>query len=185
MAVAKSKSKKEKVPDIEETPATEAETVEEEPVAEETPAVPKRSVGPKEQPPFEWKVIGESFGAIVTLFKSIEREDADAQLDRLQRDGYYTNLRIVEAKEVIKQPASAKDAIIPPKSIKAPPPAPPKPKRAARKDAAARPARPIIRAVAGEAKKKAKPVARKPSRKVAPKKPARKTVRKSTPRKKK
>lgn len=178
---AKMKSKKGKETEVEDPKsAAKGEVAEVAPAADAAPTPPKRSVGPKEQPPFEWKVIGESYGAIVTLFKSIEREDADAQLDRLERDGYYTNLRIVEAKEVIKQPASAKHSIIPPKSHKASPVAPARTKRAAKKAAPA-----AARAVA-KPRAKAKTAAKKTTRKpAAAKKPTKKKTRRPTPKKKK
>ena len=67
-----------------------------------------RSSTAKEVIPFEWKLIGESEGFALTLFKSIEREDVDAQFERVQRDGYYLNLRILGADDKVKQPTSTK-----------------------------------------------------------------------------
>ena len=56
-----------------------------------TPVVPAhgRTMGVKEIIPFSWKVIGRSGDAILTLFKSIERKDSEAQHERLIAEGYY------------------------------------------------------------------------------------------------
>lgn len=148
----------------------------------------KRSAGPKEPVPFEWKIVGESDGAIITLFKSVEREDADAQLERLQRDGYYQKIRILGAREVIKQPPSAKDAFTPTKSVKAPPPPPPKPKRSAKKAEAQKQRTALTKPAAAKVEKvrpKPKAAAKKPTPKPAPKTPPKKAARKAPPRKKK
>lgn len=70
------------------------------------PAPPARKpASAKEVIPFEWKLIGESYGVALTLFKAIERADVEAQLGRVDREGYYRNLRILEANEKVKQPA--------------------------------------------------------------------------------
>ena len=71
------------------------------------PATPKRGPGAKEIIPFGWKLLGEANGVILSLFKAIEREDVESQLKRALGEGYYTNLRIVDNNEVIKQPSSA------------------------------------------------------------------------------
>lgn len=68
----------------------------------------RKGSGAKELPAFKWKIIGESGSVILTLFKSIEREEAETQLDRLSREGYYQDLRIVDIDHPIKQSASAK-----------------------------------------------------------------------------
>ena len=98
-----------------------AEEVEDVPVADDTlevlavavdlpvegdagPIAAKRSIGPKEPIPFKWKIVGMADRYILTLFKSVEREDADAQLDRLTKEGYYTDLRITDINEKIEQP---------------------------------------------------------------------------------
>lgn len=70
----------------------------------------KKPVGVKEVIPFAWKLIGQANGLYLTLFKSIEREDSDAQLERVQRDGYYTNLRVMPVNEKVEQPKPAKGA---------------------------------------------------------------------------
>ncbi len=72
-------------------------------------AVPaRRPLGTKEVIPFAWKVIGASGEMVLTLFKSIEREDSEAHLARLTRDGAYANLRLVEADFKIVQPKSVR-----------------------------------------------------------------------------
>ena len=73
--------------------------------------VARKGPGTKEVTPFSWRLIGESDGFILTLFKSVDRDEAEAQLKRAHADGYYTNLRIVDINENIRQPASAKAAV--------------------------------------------------------------------------
>ncbi|MBI1826960.1 MAG: hypothetical protein HY287_08370 [Planctomycetes bacterium] len=68
------------------------------------PAAAKRSIGPKEPIPFKWKIVGTADRYVLTLFKSVEREDADAQLERLSKEGYYTGLRVTDIHEKIEQP---------------------------------------------------------------------------------
>ena len=65
-------------------------------------------MGAKEIIPFEWKLLARSGGLVLTLFKAIEREDVEAQLERVRREAYYTNLRIVGADEEVKQAKNAK-----------------------------------------------------------------------------
>ncbi len=73
----------------------------------------KKPLGVKEVIPFEWKLLGESCdGYFLTLFKAIEREDVEAQQERVLRDGYYTNLRILPADELVKQPKLEKERAI-------------------------------------------------------------------------
>lgn len=67
----------------------------------------RRPPGAKEVIPFEWKLIGEANGLALTLFKAIEREDVEAQQERVSREGYYRNLRILGNTEKVKQPVSA------------------------------------------------------------------------------
>lgn len=94
------------------------------------PAVPAatpahRKVAPGKEPiPFRWKLVGEAPGAILTLFKSVEREEIDAQLERVKKEGYYANLQIFDINHKIIQPKPPK----PPKAPKAPPHAPAKAK---------------------------------------------------------
>lgn len=81
---------------------------------EGTAVATKRPLGVKEVIPLKWKVVGESSGLVLTLFKSVEREDSDAQLERLTKDGFYTNLRILDVAEKITQtikpePAKARE----------------------------------------------------------------------------
>ena len=73
-----------------------------------TPPEDKGPLGAKEVLPVEWKLLARSSGLVLTLFKAIEREDVEAQLERVRREGYYTNLRIVGADEKVKQAKNAK-----------------------------------------------------------------------------
>lgn len=73
-------------------------------------AVARKGPGTKDVIPFSWRLIGESDGFILTLFKSADRDEAEAQLKRARADGYYVNLRVVDINEKIRQPASAKAA---------------------------------------------------------------------------
>lgn len=68
----------------------------------------RRPLGTKEVIPFAWKVIGVSGEMVLTLFKSIEKEDSEAHLARLGKDGGYRNLRLVEADYKISQPKSVR-----------------------------------------------------------------------------
>ena len=74
------------------------------------PVPGKRALGVKEPIIFKWKLIGTSQNMALTLFKSVEREEAEAQLDRLQKDGYYTELKILEAEAKVEQPLPLKGA---------------------------------------------------------------------------
>jgi len=83
----------------------------------ELPAVPvpvvgpvagKRALGVKEPIIFKWKLIGTSHNTTLTLFKAVEREDVDAQFERTQREGYYTDLKILEADAKVDQPPQPK-----------------------------------------------------------------------------
>lgn len=117
MAAAKKKKGKEK-------PAETENTILEEPIGEEVvadldvPAVPdavpvgngvavKKPLGVKEVIPFKWKLVGKSQQMTLTLFKAVEREDVEAQLERIRKEGYYTDLRILEADAKIDQPKPA------------------------------------------------------------------------------
>lgn len=64
----------------------------------------KSPLGAKEVPPFEWKLLGTVNYATLTLFKSVDRADSEAQLERVQRDGYYKDLRIVGVNDKVVQP---------------------------------------------------------------------------------
>jgi type IV secretory pathway VirB10-like protein len=101
--------------------------------APQRPAPGRRSLGAKEIVPFAWKVVGNSRGTVVTLFKSIDREEAEGQLERLVRDGYYRDLRL----EVIEEPPPPAP---PPPAPEPPPPPPPPPTRKSRKPASEAPA---------------------------------------------
>lgn len=78
-------------------------------VAEVEPGVPaKRAIGPKEPPPFKWKLIGHARHMALTLFKAAEREDVEAQLERTRKEGYYTNLQILDINTKVEQPPQPK-----------------------------------------------------------------------------
>lgn len=76
----------------------------------------RKMPGAKEVIPFEWKLLGDAHGLTFTLFKSVEREEVDAQMKRLEGDVYYTKLRIVSAESKVKQNATAVKAAVPPHS---------------------------------------------------------------------
>jgi len=69
----------------------------------------KRPLGTKEVIPFEWKLIGISQNIALTLFKAVDRADVEAQYERVKREGYYTDLLIVDINEKVKQPKPVKD----------------------------------------------------------------------------
>ncbi len=77
--------------------------------AQTQPAVPirRKAPGAKEVPAFEWKLVGEANKLALTLFKAVEREDVEAQRARVDREGYYKNLRIMGIDEKIIQPSRA------------------------------------------------------------------------------
>lgn len=119
MATSKAKKKEVEAPleELEVEPEVEAEVAEEviAPVVGVPASAPggpvpgRKSLGVKEPIVFKWKVVGRSGHMNVTLFKSVEREEADAQLERLTRDGYYTNLLIMEAAAKVEQPPQPKE----------------------------------------------------------------------------
>lgn len=84
-----------------------------EPDVPDKPVAPvKRTPGVKEVIPFKWKLVGAANGLVLTLFKSVEREDADAQLVRIAGEGYYKDLRILDADAPVAQ-SSAPSSRIP------------------------------------------------------------------------
>ena len=144
--MAASKTKKNEAADpAEEHESEHPEAVEEVPPLPAVPAagipasapggpVPgRKSLGVKEPIVFKWKIIGRSAGMNVTLFKAVEREEVEAQLERLTRDGYYTHLQILEASAKVEQPPQpARKTAKPPE-----PPAKPKEKATSPSKAAA------------------------------------------------
>lgn len=118
--MSKTKKKEQSAPDeLEIEPEIEVEAVEEAVLAPVVgvpasapggPVPGRKSLGVKEPIIFKWKVVGRSGHMNVTLFKSVEREEAEAQLERLTRDGYYTNLQIMEAAAKVEQPPQPKEA---------------------------------------------------------------------------
>lgn len=74
------------------------------------PGVARKAMGTKEIIPFAWKLIGRSGDLMVTLFKAVERDDVQAQFDRLTAEGYYRDLQIVDVNFKIDQPKQIKAA---------------------------------------------------------------------------
>lgn len=72
---------------------------------------PRRQLGVKEPIIFKWKLLGSAGDLMLTLFKSTEREDVDAQFERVQREGYYKDLKIVEADAKVPQSKKVKDTL--------------------------------------------------------------------------
>ncbi len=73
------------------------------------PVPGRKSLGVKEPIVFMWKIVGRSGHMNITLFKSVEREEVETQIERLTRDGYYTNLQILEATAKVEQPPQPKE----------------------------------------------------------------------------
>ena len=73
---------------------------------------PRRGApGAKEVPAFKWKLMGRSGDMFLTLFKAVEREEVEAQLERLGKDSYYRDLRILDADTVVPQSPSVRAKI--------------------------------------------------------------------------
>lgn len=73
---------------------------------------PRRGApGAKEVPAFKWKLMGRSGDMFLTLFKAVEREEVEAQLERLGKDSYYRDLRILDADTVVPQSAQVRAKI--------------------------------------------------------------------------
>ncbi len=62
---------------------------------------PRRTPGVKEVIPLAWKLVGTSAGTPVTLLKSIDRKDAEAQMARLELEGYYRHLAIYPVEDEV------------------------------------------------------------------------------------
>ncbi|MCB9850026.1 MAG: hypothetical protein H6817_04905 [Phycisphaerales bacterium] len=78
------------------------------PGAAPSPA-PRRAPGQKEVIPFEWKVCGYSpDGHTLTLFKSVEKADSEAQLTRLTNEGYYEGLKLYAVDDPVPESPKAK-----------------------------------------------------------------------------
>jgi len=144
-------------------------------------AAGRKAPGTKEPIPFRWKLVGESGGVVLTLFKATQREDVDGQCDRVRSEGYYTNLRVVDINEKLVQPPAEKPAKAVQKAAKAQGAAKPakaqaaaKPQKAegdgrtarASKSRAVPKARPAVAKARSAARKTATP----PAKKRAPKK---------------
>jgi len=72
---------------------------------------PRRQLGVKEPIIFKWKLLGSAGDVVLTLFKSTERDDVDAQFERVQREGYYKNLEVVEADAKVAQTKKVKETL--------------------------------------------------------------------------
>ena len=149
------------------------------PVAAPNAPVPgRRQLGVKEPIIFKWKLIGDAHDAVLTLYKSVEREDTEAQFNRLQGDVLYKNLRILDIDAKIVQPKAAKAFIKNAVAVA-------RKKTALREAAKAKKAVPAKPAVAKKKTKAVvkikakKKVAKKAKKKAAKKSPEKKTVRKA------
>lgn len=73
---------------------------------------PRRGApGAKEIPPFKWKLMGRSGDMYLTLFKAVEREEVEAQFERMSKDTYYRDLKILDADTVVPQSAQVRAKI--------------------------------------------------------------------------
>ena len=80
----------------------------------------KKPLGAKEVIPFAWKLVGTSHNTVLTLFKTVDRAEAEGQLARLQNDDYYTDLRVLEVDTKVVQPKGAKAAKAAPRAAEQP-----------------------------------------------------------------
>ena len=95
MTKAKSKSGKDESPNNEpaedksaDSTATESGDSPKEGAGSSTAtAVAKKPLGAKEIIPFAWKLVGTSQDTVLTLFKTVDRAEAEGQLARLQNAG--------------------------------------------------------------------------------------------------
>ncbi len=55
--------------------------------------------------------MGRSGDMFLTLFKAVEREEVEAQLERLGKESYYRDLRILDADTVVPQSPSVRAKI--------------------------------------------------------------------------
>lgn len=74
----------------------------------ETSQPARKPLGAKEVIPFAWKLVGTAHHATVTLFKSVEKADVEAQYERVRKEGYYTDLRILDIDTKVVQPKPAR-----------------------------------------------------------------------------
>ncbi len=102
---AKNDETTEEIPELPDTPE-----VPEEPVVVVAEVPGRRPLGTKEPIVFKWKLLGEANGYVLTLSKTVEREDIDAHFERLTKEGYYKNLRVTDNNEKVVQPPQPKPA---------------------------------------------------------------------------
>jgi len=67
-------------------------------------AAARKAGAAKEGPQFAWKVVGYSQGIPLTLLRAVDRDDADAHLQRYREEGYYSNLGVFPIDERIPLP---------------------------------------------------------------------------------
>ena len=67
------------------------------------PAPRRGAPGAKEIPAFKWKLMGRSGDMFLTLFKAVQREEVEAQLERMSKETYYRDLQILDADTVVPQ----------------------------------------------------------------------------------
>jgi len=72
---------------------------------------PRKGMSTKEVPAFAWKLVGYVDGLTVTLLKSVDRSEVEAQYERLRDEDYYRGVTIypIDA-EVPPDPLAAKFA---------------------------------------------------------------------------
>ncbi len=63
----------------------------------------------KEPPAFAWKLTGYADGLTLTLLKCVDKKDADAQMERLQAEGYYTGLLVSAIDDTVPPPPDTKN----------------------------------------------------------------------------
>ena len=137
----------------------------------------KKPLGAKEIIPFAWKLVGTSQNTVLTLFKTVDRGEAEGQLVRLQNDGYYTDLRVLEIDAKVVQPKGAKAAKTAPRAAEQAAKTKKKPAKATGK--AKRPIKKTILAA-----RKVPPTAKaSPAAKTSPKKTRAKSVKKTAKKK--
>lgn len=93
------------------SPSNTPEKKVEQPEAPARPGHRRGAPGAKDIPAFKWKLMGRSGDMFLTLFKAVEREEVEAQLERLGKESYYRDLRILDADTVVPQSASVRAKI--------------------------------------------------------------------------
>ncbi len=143
----------------------------------------RRPLGAKEIIPFAWKLVGTCQNTVLTLFKTVDRVEAEGQLARVQDDCYYTDLRVLENDTKVVQPKGAKAAKVAPRAAEQAAKKKKEPAKATHK--AKRPAKKTILAARKVPTTGKAPAASKasPATKTSPKKTRAKSVKKSAKKK--